>query len=85
MDDARVGADLPERRIVEAGGARIGIVHIPGPRRGRAGRLAEWFAGCDAVVYGHSHVPELSRHGAMWILNLGSPSERRSAPHPPAR
>lgn len=80
MDDARVRAELPERRVVEVGGARIGLVHVPGPRSGRPERLAASFAGCDAVVYGHTHVPELARHGGMWILNPGSPTERRSAP-----
>jgi putative phosphoesterase len=80
MDDALVQADLPERRVVEAGGARIGMVHIPGARVGRAERLAGWFPGCGAVVYGHTHVPEVARHGEAWILNPGSPTERRSAP-----
>jgi len=80
MDDARVQAELPERRVVEAGGARIGMVHIPGPHVGRAERLAGWFPDCGAVVYGHTHLPEVTRHGETWILNPGSPTERRSAP-----
>jgi len=80
MDDGDVQARLPERRVVEAGGLRLGMVHIPGPRAGRAERLADWFSGCDAVVYGHTHAPELTRHGALWILNPGSPTERRRAP-----
>jgi uncharacterized protein len=80
MDDPRVRAELPERRVVDAGGARIGMVHIPGPAAGRAERLAGWFAGCGAVVYGHTHLPEVTRHGETWILNPGSPTERRRAP-----
>jgi putative phosphoesterase len=80
MDDGRVQAELPEERVVEAGGARIGVVHIPGPRDGRAARLVARFPGCDAVVYGHTHVPELVRHERVWILNPGSPTERRSSP-----
>lgn len=80
MDDGRVRAALPERRVVHVGEARIGMVHIPGPRAGRADRLAGWFPGCGAVVYGHTHVPELLRLGTVWILNPGSPTERRSSP-----
>jgi putative phosphoesterase len=80
MDDAGVQAALPERRVVEADGARIGLVHIPGPRVGRAERLAGWFPDCGAVVYGHTHIPEVTRHRDAWILNPGSPTERRSAP-----
>lgn len=38
------------------------------------------FPGCDAVVYGHTHVPQAERIGGVWILNPGSPTERRRAP-----
>jgi len=38
------------------------------------------FPGCDAVVYGHTHVPQVDRHEGVWILNPGSPTERRRAP-----
>ena len=38
------------------------------------------FPGCDAIVYGHTHIPEVTRHESVWILNPGSPTERRKAP-----
>jgi putative phosphoesterase len=79
MDEAELMTLLPERRVVEAGGARIGMVHVPGPAARRAERLVESFRGCDAVVYGHTHVPEVTRVGEVWVLNPGSPTERRSA------
>jgi putative phosphoesterase len=80
MDDAEVSAALPERHVVEVAGTRIGMVHDGGRRDGRPARLAASFPDCDAVVYGHTHVPEVMRHGGVWILNPGSPTERRSAP-----
>jgi uncharacterized protein len=80
MDDPSVQVELPERVVVEAEGLRIGVVHIPGPSAGRAERLAGWFPGCAAVVYGHTHLPDVTRHGKVWILNPGSPTERRRAP-----
>ena len=80
MDDAALRETLPGDLVVEVGGARIGMVHVPGPRAGREARLAARFPGCDAVVYGHTHVPQVERHGAVWILNPGSPTERRSTP-----
>jgi putative phosphoesterase len=80
MDHAELRALLPERRVVEVAGARIGMVHVPGPAMGRGERLAAAFPGCDAVVYGHSHLPEVSRTDGVWILNPGSPTERRGAP-----
>lgn len=80
VDSADLRATLPKEEVVEAGGARIGMVHIPGPRLRRAARLVARFPGCDAVVYGHTHIPEVSREGEVWILNPGSPTERRKAP-----
>jgi predicted phosphodiesterase len=65
---------------VDVGEATIGVIHIPGPAAGRADRLAARFPDCDAVVYGHTHVPEVMRHGDVWILNPGSPTDRRKAP-----
>jgi uncharacterized protein len=80
MDEQALQGSLPERRVVEVEGLRIGLVHIAGPRAGRDERLASWFPGCAAVVYGHTHVPQLDRHRGVWILNPGSPTERRRAP-----
>jgi uncharacterized protein len=80
MDEPDLKGSLPARRIVEVGGARIGLLHEPGPRTGREARLAARFPGCDAVVYGHTHVPQVTRWDGVWILNPGSPTERRRAP-----
>jgi putative phosphoesterase len=80
MDEPALQEALPERRVIELDGARIGLVHIPGPRAGREERLLSSFPGCDAVVYGHTHLPQLERHrSGVWILNPGSPTERRRA------
>jgi putative phosphoesterase len=80
MDDAVLRETLPRERVVEVAGKRIGMVHIPGPRAGRPARLAARFPDCDAIVYGHTHVPEVERFEHLWILNPGSPTERRAAP-----
>jgi putative phosphoesterase len=80
MDEPALRASLPKELVVEAEAARIGIVHIPGPAAGREARLAARFPGCDAVVYGHTHIPQVERAGEAWILNPGSPTERRRAP-----
>jgi hypothetical protein len=80
MDEPALREALPQRRVVEIAGTRIGMVHVPGPAVGRAERLVASFPGCDAVVYGHTHVPDVSSTGDVWVLNPGSPTERRSAP-----
>jgi hypothetical protein len=80
MDEAALREALPAECVVDAGDVRIGIVHDAGPRQGRAERLAARFPGCGAIVYGHSHLPEAVLYGGVWILNPGSPTERRRAP-----
>lgn len=80
MDDPELRALLPERLLVEAEGMRIGLVHDAGPAAGRHERLIRDFGACDLVVYGHSHQPEVARVGETWIVNPGSPTERRRAP-----
>jgi uncharacterized protein len=80
MDEPALKTTLPHEHVVEVGGARIGMIHIPGPRAGREARLAARFPDCEAVVYGHTHVPQVERFQHLWILNPGSPTERRTAP-----
>jgi putative phosphoesterase len=79
-DEPAVRELLPHDLVVEAAGARIAMTHIPGPAAGREERLAARFAGCDAVLYGHTHLPEVKRHGEILQLNPGSPTERRRGP-----
>jgi uncharacterized protein len=80
VDDPVLRAQLPEELVVPMEEVRVGMTHVPGPRQGREERLLQRFPGCDAVVYGHTHAPQLERRGAVWILNPGSPTERRRSP-----
>ena len=79
-DETALARTLPETAIVAVEDARIGLVHDAGRRAGREARLVARFPGCGAVVYGHSHLPQLERAGDVWILNPGSPTQRRRAP-----
>jgi putative phosphoesterase len=79
-DEPALRATLPAELVVEAEDARIGMVHIPGPAAGREERLVRRFPACDAVVFGHTHLPLVARHGRVWLLNPGSPTERRRGP-----
>jgi putative phosphoesterase len=80
VDEPALRAVLPEQRVVEVDAVRIGMVHVPGPAAGREERLVRAFPGCDAVVFGHTHLPLIRRHGGVWLLNPGSPTERRRSP-----
>ena len=80
MDEPALKALLPKELVVEVGAVRIGMVHDAGPRAGREARLAARFEDCDAVVYGHSHVPQAEQFQHLWILNPGSPTDHRRQP-----
>jgi hypothetical protein len=75
-------ANLPARRIVRAGSARIGLIHGWGP----VGNLEERVAGeffpdmPDCLVYGHSHLPVCHQKEGVLFFNPGSPTEKRQAP-----
>jgi uncharacterized protein len=80
MDEPALKETLPREHVVEVEDARIGMVHIAGPWAGREARLAARFEDCGAVMYGHTHVPQVERFQHLWVLNPGSPTERRTAP-----
>jgi uncharacterized protein len=71
----------PETVELDLGGLRVGMVHDSGPAAGRLVRLRRRFAGCDLVVFGHSHIPMDVEAGGFRILNPGSPTDRRRQPH----
>ena len=79
-DEPAVRSALPKELVLEVEEARIGVVHIPGPAAGRGERLRRRFPGCDAIVFGHTHLPLVERDEGVWLLNPGSPTERRRGP-----
>jgi putative phosphoesterase len=80
VDSAQLQARLPLTRTVDAGGAKIALIHDGGPSAGRIARLRRRFPDARAVVFGHSHIPLLESDGAFTIFNPGSPTERRRSP-----
>ena len=86
VDEHELRRRLPDTRVVEADGARIALVHDAGPAQGRLARMRRRFPGADAVVFGHSHIPQLERaaggrRGRFQIFNPGSPTDKRRSPH----
>jgi len=82
-NDVTLRGTLPERLVVELDGVRVGMVHDSGRTKGRIARLRRAFPSCELVVFGHSHAPvdEPGLDG-QWLLNPGSPTQRRRQPHP---
>jgi len=80
VDSEEVRRLLPSVRTVEAGPARIAMIHDAGPAVGRLERMRARFRGANAVVFGHSHVPLHEELGGFHIFNPGSPTDKRRQP-----
>ena len=80
VDEQALTSRLPATRTVEAGGARIALVHDAGRAAGRLERLRARFPEVDAVVFGHSHLPLHEQRVGFQIFNPGSPTDRRRSP-----
>jgi len=74
--------NVPQRRIIEIGGYRIGLIHGWGPPDGVAAKVFDVFRGdrLDCLVFGHSHLPCCERREGVLLFNPGSPTDRRQAP-----
>jgi putative phosphoesterase len=74
MDPVDIRAVLPEKKIVELGGFRFGLIHGWGSPRDLEERVLGQFSGVDVIVYGHSHkaMNEIV-HGVL-LFNPGTAS-----------
>ena len=78
VDDEDLRRRLPETLELDAGGARIAMVHDAGPSTRRLERMRKRFPDAKAVVFGHSHIPLHERaDDGFQIFNPGSPTDRR--------
>ncbi len=72
------------RRIVEIEGVRIGCTHGHlGPARfttPQRARLAFENDPVTVIAFGHSHVPVCMLVDGIWLVNPGSPTDRRRQP-----
>jgi len=70
------------RKILEIEGARIGMVHGDGRGKSTLERAIEAFAGetVDVILFGHSHIPYCQQHDGVWLVNPGSPTDKRRNP-----
>ena len=81
-DGAQLRRRLPEVATADVEGIRLAVVHETGPAAGRERRCAERFAGCDVLVFGHSHIPwDTTTDSGLRLLNPGSPTDRRRQPY----
>ena len=81
-DDDAIRKRFGLKKIIEIGKVRIGMVHGDS-FSGRTLRVAERaFSGkrVDAILFGHSHQPYAQLHGTCWLINPGSPTDKRRQP-----
>jgi uncharacterized protein len=81
VDSEELKRRLPEARLVDAGGARLAMVHDAGPARGRLERMRARFPEADAVIFGHSHIPLHEERDGFQVFNPGSPTDKRRQAH----
>ena len=82
MDPDPLTDILPEMRVLECNGFRLGIRHGWGSSNNLAAKIRQSFAGVnlDCIVFGHSHYPYNRIEDGILMFNPGSPTEKRSAP-----
>lgn len=71
---------LPEKRLLEFDGVKIGVAHGTGNPVGIENRLLYTFQDADIIVFGHTHKPFWGQIGGIWFLNPGSPTNKRTEP-----
>ncbi len=76
---------LGTTRVVTVEGVQIAMTHGHlGPGRTTPDRAFHAFAWLepppDAIAFGHSHQPVVERRNGIWMLNPGSPTDRRRQP-----
>ncbi len=81
MDSGQIRALLPEKRVVELSGFKIGITHGWGSPNGIELRVRPFFSDNDlnAIVFGHSHAPCNKLIDNILFFNPGSPTDKRYA------
>ncbi len=74
MDSQEIRKALPEKRVIEIRGWKIGLIHGGGSPFGIESRIRGEFDQVDAIVYGHTHTPANHQVKNIYFFNPGSPT-----------
>ncbi len=80
MDPYEISSRLETKRVVSAGGMKIGMMHGWGPPAGLEKKIRKHFDDVDLIVFGHTHYPFDKEVAGVHMFNPGSPTDRRWAP-----
>lgn len=79
MDHGDAARVLPEKRLIEAEGFKIGLTHGYGPPSNMTRKVLARFDEVDCIVFGHTHSPLVKEKGGVLFVNPGSPTDRMFA------
>ncbi len=72
MDPMPLKGMLPEKKIIQAGQHRLGIIHGWGAAMDLEERIIPLFRGVDVIIYGHSHIPVNHVREGILLFNPGT-------------
>ncbi|MEA3361357.1 MAG: metallophosphoesterase family protein [Thermodesulfobacteriota bacterium] len=72
MDSQEIKGRLPRKKIFEANGVRIGLIHGWGSPYGIEERIKPEFEDIQVIVYGHSHRAVNHIHDGVLFFNPGT-------------
>lgn len=79
VDNEEIAGLLPDKKVVEVCGFRIGITHGHGKGQTTEKRAIAAFEDekVDCIIFGHSHIPAMRYEGDLLLFNPGSPTDKR--------
>jgi putative phosphoesterase len=83
MDCPQVRKALSEKKVLEVGGFKIGIIHGQGAPQTLLDFVQNKFIAerPDCIIYGHSHTPSIVTKDNIIYFNPGSPTDHIYAPY----
>ncbi|MCX7858076.1 MAG: YfcE family phosphodiesterase [Deltaproteobacteria bacterium] len=76
MDDMELKSILPEKIVFEVERLKLGLIHGQGAPFGIEDFVIKHFENLDepldVIIYGHSHIPKISKRGNLYLFNPGS-------------
>lgn len=80
MDGPEVHACLPSKKILTLSRYTVGLIHGKFKIDVQKEMIRKEFDHVDLIVYGHSHTPFWGNVNGVYMLNPGSPTDKRHAP-----
>ena len=74
MDPPDIRKAFPQKRMIELGKFKIGLIHGGGSPFGIESRVRDEFDEVDTIIYGHTHTPANHQVKNIFLFNPGSPT-----------